>query len=374
MPQLDDRTIREASTNPAASRRFPGVAGSRRTPGLAATNGIAEPKSSPGTSSDSDQTRTDLTGQTAPPGLAFEADILAVFRRDVARLGLAGEATAACLIYLALTSRLLPWGNPGERPVSVIPKGASATGKSHTTKTVLRFFPPDAYLDLGSMSKRISSTRRSRSPTESSSSPSGSCLPRTRSSSRSCGRCSLRGRWYTERSTPRGSGGRRGRSRRRDRPGLLITTTAALVDPELETRCLSFVTDDSPEQTRAIFETIARLENEEMPNGLLDEWLQLQAWLASHGPALVTIPYVTALAGLMPTSAARLRRDFVTLLSLIRAHAALHRATRATDDRGRIVATLGDYEAVRDLVEQHTRRRRRGHRLTGNPGDSRGRP
>ena len=88
-----------------------------------------------------------------------------------------------------------------------------------------------------------------------------------------------------------------------------------------------------------------------MPNGLLDEWLQLQAWLASDGPALVTIPYVTALAGLMPTSAARLRRDFETLLSLIRAHAALHRATRATDDRGRIVATLGDYEAVRVLVE-----------------------
>ena len=155
MPQLDDRTIREASTNPAASRRFPGVAVSRRTPGLAATSGMAEPKSSPGTSSDSDQTRTDLTGQTAPPGLAFEADILAVFRRDVARLGLAGEATAACVIYLALTSRLLPWGKPGERPVSVIPKGASATGKSHTVKTVLRFFPAGAYLDLGSMSKRF---------------------------------------------------------------------------------------------------------------------------------------------------------------------------------------------------------------------------
>ncbi len=100
------------------------------------------------------------------------------------------------------------------------------------------------------------------------------------------------------------------------------------------------MTDDSPEQTRAIFETIARLEHEDAPTDLLDEWRQLQAWLASHGPARVSIPDVEALAKLMPNSAPRLRRDFVTLLSLIRAHAALHRATRKENEQGQIVATI----------------------------------
>jgi hypothetical protein len=46
----------------------------------------------------------------------------------------------------------------------------------------------------------------------------------------------------------------------------------------------------------------------------------------------------------------RLRRDFSMLLSLIAAHALLHRSTRAVDEQGRIIATPADYAAVHDLV------------------------
>ena len=46
----------------------------------------------------------------------------------------------------------------------------------------------------------------------------------------------------------------------------------------------------------------------------------------------------------------RLRRDFGQLLNLIRAHAILHQATRARDSAGRLLATLEDYEAVRELL------------------------
>ena len=52
----------------------------------------------------------------------------------------------------------------------------------------------------------------------------------------------------------------------------------------------------------------------------------------------------------MPPLAVRLRRDFGALLSLIRAHALLHQATRERDERSRIVATLDDYSVVRELV------------------------
>jgi len=51
-----------------------------------------------------------------------------------------------------------------------------------------------------------------------------------------------------------------------------------------------------------------------------------------------------------PPVAVRLRRDFRAVLGLIRAHALLHRATRQTDDRGRVVAEIDDYTIVRDLV------------------------
>jgi len=53
---------------------------------------------------------------------------------------------------------------------------------------------------------------------------------------------------------------------------------------------------------------------------------------------------------MVPPLAVRLRRDFGALLSLIRAHAILHQATRERDDRGRLVATLDDYSSVHELV------------------------
>jgi hypothetical protein len=48
--------------------------------------------------------------------------------------------------------------------------------------------------------------------------------------------------------------------------------------------------------------------------------------------------------------AVRLRRDFGTVLALVRAHALLHQANRARDAEGRIVATLTDYGVIRELV------------------------
>jgi hypothetical protein len=53
----------------------------------------------------------------------------------------------------------------------------------------------------------------------------------------------------------------------------------------------------------------------------------------------------------MPAGATRLRRDFVSLVCLVRAHAILYQAQRERDQQGRIVATVeGDYEPVRALV------------------------
>lgn len=48
--------------------------------------------------------------------------------------------------------------------------------------------------------------------------------------------------------------------------------------------------------------------------------------------------------------AVRLRRDFSVVLSLIKAHAILHQATRNRDTEGHIVTTLADYSRVRGLV------------------------
>jgi hypothetical protein len=81
----------------------------------------------------------------------------------------------------------------------------------------------------------------------------------------------------------------------------------------------------------------------------LSPWHALQTWLAK-GPTAVAIPFAARLAELVPPLAVRLRRDFKTVLMLIRAHALLHHATRLRDESGRVIATLDDYRAVRALV------------------------
>jgi len=104
--------------------------------------------------------------------------------------------------------------------------------------------------------------------------------------------------------------------------------------------------DDTPEQTRRVLQSLA-ISHEEPPN--FTAWHALQEWLEA-GEREVEIPFADALAEMVPPVAVRLRRDFGLLLNLIRAHAFLHQATRERDGEGRIVATLEDYEEVRELV------------------------
>jgi hypothetical protein len=128
--------------------------------------------------------------------------------------------------------------------------------------------------------------------------------------------------------------------------GLLITTTAIRLHPENETRLLSVPLNDTPQQTRRILKAMASEQGQPLDP---KDWHALQQWLegAEHR---VTIPYASALAEAIPPVAVRLRRDFKTILSLIRTHAILHQITRDRDPEGRILATLADYAVIRELV------------------------
>jgi hypothetical protein len=81
----------------------------------------------------------------------------------------------------------------------------------------------------------------------------------------------------------------------------------------------------------------------------ISPFVALQEWL-THAEHRVTVPFASQLANLIPPVAVRLRRDFPTILTLIKAHAILHQATRDKNGTGRIVANMEDYEAARDLV------------------------
>ncbi len=274
-------------------------------------------------------------------GLARDSRILDRFVQDAAARGVVGEERVLKLLYLVVTSRLL------NKPVSAVVKGPSSAGKSFVVEQVLAFFPPSAFYALSALSDRA--LAYSEEPlahrvlvlyeAAGLGSELATYLIRSLLSE---GRV----RYETVEKT---QDGMRPRLIVREGPtALLLTTTAIRLHPENETRLVSIPVTDTPEHTREVFRAIAR----ETPSRVdLAAWHALQEWLPT-GPHDVTIPYGEQLAELIPPAAVRLRRDFRAMLNLIRAHALLHQATRERDADGRIVATLDDYAAVRDLVAE----------------------
>lgn len=278
-----------------------------------------------------------------PPSLASEPRILDRFRDEVRARGLVGEEKNACILYLVLTSRLL------DRQVSAGVKGHSSSGKSYTVETVVRYFPDDARIVFTAMSEKalIYSAQEFKNRTlviyeitalrEGVEDDLTSYFVRTLlSEGRIDYEVTVRdkdGSWTTKRIEKEGP------------TNLIFTTTKTRVHPENETRVLSLETDDSTEQTKRVLREIAS----EASTHEVDQWLALQGWLknANHE---VTIPFASELAEKIPPIAVRLRRDFSSLLALIRSHAVLHQMTRERDEKRRIVATIEDYGVVRELI------------------------
>lgn len=271
----------------------------------------------------------------APRILDLVADLLQ-------RLGVAGEARAVTLLYLAILSRLLP------RPVSAKIVGPSSLGKSFVMTKTLMLFPEDAVFFLSAASERA--LLYSHEPlrhrvlvlAEAAGLKHGfqAYLVRTLLSE---------GRLRYE-TVVKGEDGPRTVLVERDGPtGLIVTTTCPQLDAELETRLLTIPLTATEDQTRQILLALAQGPSRPKFEDDLAAFHALQAHLA-QGPRQVSIPFAADLARLMPATPLRVRRDFSTLLTLIKAHALLHRESRATDEQTRIVATLEDYEVVYSLV------------------------
>lgn len=255
----------------------------------------------------------------------------------------------AKLLYLALTSRLLP------EPVSVAVRAVSAAGKSYLVKKSLLFQPRSAYLSVSAMSERALVN-----------------LPQTALQRRVLVIAEIEGidRPFVEYiirtllsehrvsylvPVPDPDGGHTSEEKILDGPtGLLVTHTRTRLHPENETRVLPVTVPDTRSHTAAIKTAIADRASgrvSEVSEAVLQPWRDFGEWLALDVPRVV-VPFIDALDGLTSDDAVRVRRDFDKLVGLISAHALLHRQSRRTDDQGRLLATVRDYAAVRPLVAE----------------------
>jgi hypothetical protein len=313
------------------------VVGAARMVDAALRNGASTASTSPlSTVADPEALRRDGAVVLDAP------DIMAVVGGTVCASGYAGDTNAVQVVYLGVTSRLLP------RPVNLFLSGPSAAGKNFAIKAALPLFPSEAVYTahgqspLAVMYSSEDFSHRTLIVSEASAFHSDGI-----------GASLMRGlAWDGELDYDTVIDGKPVHLHK-DGPTGLITTGTRDLERELGTRVWTVPIADDPTQTRAVLRATAREAAglHGAPSVPVGAFVAAQRWLAAAGERRVVIPFAGALAELLPDHEVRLRRDFTQLLGLVRAHALLHQCHRERAPDGSIVAVLADYSAVQELVE-----------------------
>jgi hypothetical protein len=262
----------------------------------------------------------------------------------------AGERNLAATVYLVGVSRLL------ETPLSARVQGPSASGKSLVIYKVADLFPPEAvilatqmtpqalfHMPPGSLVHRfIVAGERCRVQTD-----EGADATRALREMISSGRLS-------KLMPVRGGGRTETRLIEQDGPVAFIeSTTLARVFDEDATRCLALYTDERPEQTARVVETLAAHYQGDVAGA--DTGRIAQKHHAAHRllqPLPVVVPFAGRLGELLDCRRVELRRGFPQLMGMVQAVTLLHQYQRGRDRAGRLVATADDYWLARRLLYQ----------------------
>jgi hypothetical protein len=261
--------------------------------------------------------------------------ILPLLTQSVADAGVAGESRVIRMLYLTMTSRLLA------QPVSVALKGAPSSGKSFILKKVCAHFPDEAFVFLSGMSgkaliylpdklahKHIILAEARGAADRDQRYMIGTLLSEGRLVWHAVDNCEQ---------------GRITNVHRKDGPtGLIYTSNEWLEDGDLAARMIPVSISDFSNQTRRVLSAAAVLNECRQVDPV---WPAFQTWLA-EGERRVHMPYAKTLALLCSDASLRMRRYFSSMLSLVCAHALLHRENRERTDDGQIIANLDDYEEV----------------------------
>ncbi len=278
--------------------------------------------------------------------LANNPNLLKALYDRVAESGLLGERDNAEILLLAAVALAC------EKPISAIIKGTSAVGKSEIIKAVTRALPPEMVVERQSMSSQSLVYMGENGQLKNKIlvvyelggfGAEGSEGLEQAKQLLSEGRISRQtvDRDESNRNT--------GRAIVTEGPTAMWTTTTKVkTDYELSTRVFELTPDDGQEQTGRINEKAFDYEVAEETD--FSDTHGVFTWLLGQDNR-VYFPYGAALGKMIPKSAVKMRRESPRFRVLLDAHAVLHQASRERDERGRIVATLEDYEAVKRLMD-----------------------
>ncbi len=146
---------------------------------------------------------------------------------------------------------------------------------------------------------------------------------------------------------------------------VMITSARDNVEDELLTRLMTSDADESQGQTLAVLSEALSVEDRDVSEAEIEQWLDFQRWLMTEAPYEVVIPFRKAILkafnerweemkrrGENQKIQLRLRRDVHGMLTAIKTSAVLHKAQREKDASGRIIAMIDDYRHAYEAFDE----------------------
>jgi hypothetical protein len=239
-------------------------------------------------------------------------DGLFLFRvvQKIGEMGIVGEKRNLLVLFLAGLTKDFA------KPVSVLEKGVSSTGKSELVKAVIALFPPECVLKRASLSKMA--------PVHGSGDLSGTILyiVEYRGAKDALYLTRLlqsEGRIDHEYATAVGSERGTVVASRKGSPVVLTTSTRQLLFEDDDTRFLSIQADDSSEQTQDVIAAHLSPDAVEQCEEDPPVWQETIRLLCRKIPSFRHPAWFNVLAKEIPSDEPRARRDVVRFLSLLKA-------------------------------------------------------
>ena len=271
---------------------------------------------------------------------------LNIIDKSLKSLYFAGKTDNAKLLFLASLTRF------SNRPVSILIKGASGSGKSELLNTILKFIPKKdkevftgiseksiAYMERNFLKHKILGIQEFSGLNN----PTGNTLLRSLLSEGKIRR-------MVAKNDPNDNDFVNQESKVEGPVCLFMTTTEESIHPEDENRMLSIKVDQSAEQKRLVLLAKADAFNGVKKSKEIIQEMQLVSIEYQKNFKKVEIPFVKKIAMGMDTSFDQVLRHFDKILSLIEAHALLNQESREIKD-DKVVANDEDYSVVCSLLE-----------------------
>lgn len=274
-------------------------------------------------------------------------NIIEEFSRELKNLPIYGLEEQAQLLYLSHFTKL------GRKPVSILIKGQSSSGKSHTMTTVSRFFNPNDFIFFSGMSEKafINSDIDYHNKTlmfgeySGVKSSEGDTFLRQAMTDHSVSRLV---------SSKTSDGNYKAiRQEINAKFNIFMTTTEQSIHPEDENRFLSFAIPNDPEYIQGVNKMQADYLNGELIEEVdFDYWHKKSEWFKNNIKP-VKINYMKdIIATCSNQNQSRLTRDIQKIFSLIEVLAIFSQEDKEKDEYGNIISDISDYRVIYNIINK----------------------